>query len=219
MVDQTLATRLRICWLFFDDVRYCESVSHTTADLMKVAAAISYYQCESDMLHKAFASIRIRLIRMLCARHRVVCADAPRVAGFVPKLRNEGECVIGKATYFYSYRTRQSITVRRGATLRIGNHAFINDGVDICANVGITIGNHVKIAPMAAIYHSNYRKVSPGEDVRKMPIVIGDNVWIGVNAVVLPGASIGDHAVIAAGSIVTGVIPRPWSRADVLPKF
>ena len=43
--------------------------------------------------------------------------------------------------------------------------------------------------------------------IKTEPVLIGRNVWIGCNVVILPGAVIGDHSVIAAGSVVHGTIP------------
>ncbi len=151
--------------------------------------------------------VKTRIVRMIFAKQGVVLVDTPRVEGLLPSVRNDGEFIIGRSSFFRTYRVRQSITIREGVKLHIGDNAFINDGVDICANVGITIGDHVKIAPMVAIYDSNYHKISPSEPVKRSHITIGNNVWIGVNAVILPGATIGDHSVIAAGSVVTGPIP------------
>jgi acetyltransferase-like isoleucine patch superfamily enzyme len=45
------------------------------------------------------------------------------------------------------------------------------------------------------------------QGVSTRPVVIGDDVWIGANAVILPGVTIGSHAVIAAGAVVTKDVP------------
>ena len=71
------------------------------------------------------------------------------------------------------------------------------------------IGNHVMVAPNVTI---SARATVDAEIRRKgtqfsVPVVIGDDVWIGANAVILPGVHIGDRAVIGAGSVVTHDIP------------
>ncbi|GGH87258.1 hypothetical protein GCM10007362_48960 [Saccharibacillus endophyticus] len=51
------------------------------------------------------------------------------------------------------------------------------------------------------------------------PVVIGQNVWIGSNATLLPGVTIGDHAVVAAGAVVTKDVPQDAVVAGVPAKF
>ena len=75
----------------------------------------------------------------------------------------------------------------------------------------IKIGNDVQFSPNVLIYdHDHDYKAEGGVKSMKYietPVSIGNNVWIGANTVILRGASIGDNAVIAAGSIVKGTVP------------
>jgi acetyltransferase-like isoleucine patch superfamily enzyme len=89
----------------------------------------------------------------------------------------------------------------------MGPGSFLNDGVNICAARSIRIGAHAKIGDMTYIYDTDFHQLSPDNPIRVMPVSIGDNVWIGAMSMILPGAVIGDHSVIGAGSIVTGAIP------------
>ncbi len=80
----------------------------------------------------------------------------------------------------------------------------------------ITIGNHVAIAmgvTFLAAGH-NYKQVSLPDTAA--PICVGDHAWIGANATILPGVSIGEGAVIGAGSVVSRDIPA-WSVAVGIP--
>ncbi len=75
----------------------------------------------------------------------------------------------------------------------------------------IKLGNHVTVAAgVRFITHDGavwvFREKHPGIDVMA-PIVVGDNVFIGINAVILPGVTIGDNCIIGAASIVTRDIP------------
>ena len=76
----------------------------------------------------------------------------------------------------------------------------------------VTIGNHVNLAQgitVTALNH-NFEDTSKRIDeqgVSTKPVVIGDDVWIGANAVILPGVKIGCHAVVAAGAVVTRDVP------------
>ena len=91
--------------------------------------------------------------------------------------------------------------------LEVGDDALFNDGIVLCAAKSIKIGHSVKIGDMVYIYDTHFHQVCPDEPLTEAPVSIGNNVWIGANSMVLAGASIGDHSVIAAGSIVTGAIP------------
>lgn len=76
----------------------------------------------------------------------------------------------------------------------------------------VTIGNHVNLAQgitVTALNH-NFKDTSRRIDEQGFstkPIVIEDDVWIGANAVILPGVTIGKHVVVAAGAVVTKDVP------------
>lgn len=79
----------------------------------------------------------------------------------------------------------------------------------------VTIGHHTNIAQNVTISGLNHifhdiTKTIAEQGVSTSPILIGDDVWIGANAVILAGVEIGKHSVIAAGSIVTRSVP-PYS--------
>lgn len=92
----------------------------------------------------------------------------------------------------------------------IGNHTRI--GIH-CTVIGpVTIGNHVNLAQgivVTALNH-NFKDTTlyiDKQGISTNPVVIGDDVWIGANAVILPGVTIGRHAVVAAGAVVTKDVP------------
>lgn len=76
----------------------------------------------------------------------------------------------------------------------------------------VCIGNHVNLAQgitITALNH-NFEDASKRIDeqgISTKPVVIGDDVWIGANAVILPGVTIGSHCVVAAGAVVTKDVP------------
>lgn len=96
--------------------------------------------------------------------------------------------------------------------IRIGSNIHIDDGTFIMAQQDIQIGDHTWIAAYCFITDFNHEfekknlKVSDQGYVRR-PVKIGRDVWIGTHSVVLPGVTVGDGAVIGAGSIVTKDIP------------
>lgn len=85
----------------------------------------------------------------------------------------------------------------------------------------VTIGSHVNLAQgitVTALNH-NFEDSSKRIDeqgVTTKPVIIGNDIWIGANAVLLPGVSIGDHAVVAAGAVVTKDVP-PHSLVAGVP--
>lgn len=85
----------------------------------------------------------------------------------------------------------------------------------------VHIGNHVNLAQNITVtgLNHNYQDVSRRIDeqgVSTEKVVINDDVWIGANSVILPGVTIGEHSVIAAGSVVSRSIP-PYSICAGVP--
>jgi NDP-sugar pyrophosphorylase family protein len=80
-------------------------------------------------------------------------------------------------------------------------------GSYIQAGNGIEFGSNVMMGPNVGIISANHEMGKIYAWKKSPPIRIGSNVWIGMNAVVLPGVIIGDNVVIGAGSIVTKSIP------------
>lgn len=72
---------------------------------------------------------------------------------------------------------------------------------------GIIFGDNVKLGPGVGVISANHDLHKLDDWTPSDPIVIGNNVWIGMNAVVLPGVKVGDNVIIGAGSIVTKSLP------------
>ena len=91
-----------------------------------------------------------------------------------------------------------------GKNISLGKGVFINAGCSFQDQGGITIGNRSLIGHNVVLATLNH-DLNPNNRgaIVAAPITIGDNVWIGANATVLPGVSIGNGAVIAAGAVVT----------------
>jgi acetyltransferase-like isoleucine patch superfamily enzyme len=118
---------------------------------------------------------------------------------------NKAKINIGK---FVFIRKNASIRLDFDGVLNIGNNVFINDNCNInCVN-RITIGKNTKIAPNVCIndHDHNYKKNTSDHLIRG-EVTIGENVWIGSNVVILRNTHIGDNVVIAAGSVVKGIVP------------
>lgn len=111
------------------------------------------------------------------------------------------------------------ITVNSNASLILGSGSINYDTVIECFN-SITIGNDVVISERVMMRDSdNHTIMEAGEaSVVSAPIVIQDNVWIGMGATILKGVTIGEGSVVAAGSVVTKDIPAHCLAAGVPAK-
>ena len=95
-----------------------------------------------------------------------------------------------------------------GKNITIGNHVFFNSGCKFQDQGGITIDDGVLLGHNVMLATLNHCMIPEQRaNLEPAPIHIGKNVWIGANAIVLPGVTIGDGAVIAAGAIVTNDVP------------
>jgi maltose O-acetyltransferase len=93
-----------------------------------------------------------------------------------------------------------------GYNIHLGEDVFLNFNCVILDVVRVTIGDHTKIGSAVQILaadHPRDPKVRASLLESGKPIRIGRNVWIGSGAMILPGVTIGDDAVIGAGSVVT----------------
>lgn len=92
----------------------------------------------------------------------------------------------------------------------IGDHTRI--GIHNTIIGPVTIGNHVNLAQGITVTALNHNfddttKRIDEQGIATKPVVISDDVWIGANAVILPGVIIGRHVVVAAGAVVTKDVP------------
>jgi acetyltransferase-like isoleucine patch superfamily enzyme len=104
--------------------------------------------------------------------------------------------------------------------LHIGDRCVIGRGSHVVAHHSLVIGDDVYTGPYVYITDQNHGYADPDVPIgRQMPlnaaVRIGAGSWLGAGAVVLPGACIGRHVVIAAGSVVRGTVPDHCVAAGV----
>lgn len=121
--------------------------------------------------------------------------------------KGEGTFIQGPVTFHYGCHTE------------IGHHTFINFNFTVQDDARVTIGNHCDFGPNVTIVTplhpmlSEERVAYPDENgvPRRLcwakPVTVEDGCWIGANAVLLPGVTIGHDSVIGAGSVVTKSVP------------
>ena len=103
---------------------------------------------------------------------------------------------------------RVRVEARGGVT--IGDRCNINRGVTLDGRGGLTIGSDVNISPEVTVLTGYHDPNSPTFDAVPGPVVISDRAWLATRAFVLPGASIGEGAIVAAAAVVHGDVPA-WT--------
>lgn len=105
-----------------------------------------------------------------------------------------------------------------GTNIHVGENFYANFDCIILDVCKVSIGKNAMLAPRVCIYTATH----PVDPVLRtsglefgIPVTIGDNVWIGGNAVINPGVTIGDNVVIASGAVVTRDIPANCVAAGV----
>ncbi|MGV3704455.1 MAG: sugar O-acetyltransferase [Arcticibacter sp.] len=109
-----------------------------------------------------------------------------------------------------SFLVEQPFWCDYGYNIELGENFYSNHNLVILDCVTVKFGDNVFIGPNCGFYTAGHP-----EDVTQRnagleyarPITVGNNVWFGGNVVVLPGVTIGDNAIIGAGSVVTKDIP------------
>ncbi|MDR2897537.1 MAG: sugar O-acetyltransferase [Spirochaetaceae bacterium] len=109
-----------------------------------------------------------------------------------------------------SFWIEQPFRCDYGYTISIGENFYANYNCIILDSAPVTIGNNVMLAPNVGIYtagHPLHFEPRIAGIEYGISVTIGDNVWIGAGAIILPGVTIGSNSVIGAGSVVTKDIP------------
>jgi len=110
--------------------------------------------------------------------------------------------------------------INYGKNITIGKNVFINFDCTFLALGGITIQDDVLIGPKVSLITENH-PLNPEErkGLTSKPILIKKNAWIGANATILPGVTIGENAVVAAGAVVSKDVPDNIIVGGIPAKF
>lgn len=170
--------------------------------------------------HKLFPTLRWRLYNA-CIRHRFASFGAgSRIYPSPDMLVGEKYVSLGKdvtvGKHVQLTAWDRFLDQRFTPSIVIGDGCSIGDGAHITAVNRIELGKNVLTGKYVLITDNSHGgadqsmlSVAPNRRpvVSKGPVIIGDNVWIGEKASILPGVRIGDGAIIGAGAVVTKDVP------------
>jgi len=100
--------------------------------------------------------------------------------------------------------------VAYGDNVVLGDEVYVNFGLTVVDDVAVVVGDRVMIAPNVTISttgHPVHPEVRRDGSQFSAPVHLGDDVWVGAGAVILPGVTVGAGSVVAAGAVVTAHVP------------
>lgn len=102
----------------------------------------------------------------------------------------------------------ENVQIDHARKISLGSHVSINRGSILNGGGGIEIGNNSLIGPGVIIYSQNHVFSETSIPIRLQgysykSVTIGEDCWIGANSIILPGVTLGNNTVVAAGSVVT----------------
>jgi acetyltransferase-like isoleucine patch superfamily enzyme len=142
---------------------------------------------------------------------------------------NEHRIRIGRDTIIGPYASvtagmAEGQEILSDPVVQIGDRCLIGRGSHIVGHWNIELGDDIQTGPYVYITDQNHSYVDPDQPIgSQIPVEaavrIGSGSWLGANAVILPGATIGEHVVVAAGAVVRGEIPDHCVVAGVPAKI
>ncbi|MEL6916034.1 MAG: sugar O-acetyltransferase [Pseudomonadota bacterium] len=140
---------------------------------------------------------RARAQRIMAEYNATTVGDgAARAPLLDALLGSRGRACAIRAPFFVDY----------GTNIHLGDDVFFNYGCTVLDVCPVTVGDRTQIGPMCQLLAADHPRDAESRasflELGK-PITIGADVWIGGGALILPGVTIGDHAIIGAGAVVT----------------
>jgi len=134
-----------------------------------------------------------------------------RLYGGIPEILGNLHLFIGDNVVLHGKSTFSAGRIYENPTLVIGDNTYLGYGLDIMLADKVVIGSNVMIANEVRIISYDAHPIDPIKRLRNeeadktgsAEIIIEDNVWIGMNSIILKGVTIGAGSVVAAGSVVT----------------
>lgn len=113
-------------------------------------------------------------------------------------------------SYGKNLSVQSTFTCDYGKNIHVGDDFLSNFNLTILDVAPVNIGNNVMIGPNVDIYTVNHPMTAQGRRDylgKGMPVTIGNDVWIGGKVTIIPGVTIGNNVVVAAGAVVTKDVP------------
>jgi acetyltransferase-like isoleucine patch superfamily enzyme len=132
-------------------------------------------------------------------------------------VRNDGTMTLGDRVQLRGSHVPIELATFPGGELRIGAKTSINSGTSICAQRSVTIGANCGIGNYCLIMDTDFHDVDDrAKGAEPAPVRIGDNAWLAARVTVLKGVTIGEGAVVSAGSVVA-VDVAPYTVVGGVP--
>lgn len=165
---------------------------------------------KDDPEYGRFAETVAKAIR-LCVQMNATARDVDQVRQKLAEII--GKSIDNSTTIFPPFYTNF------GRSIRLGKNVFINHACSFLDIGGITIEDDVQIGPRVNLTSENH-PIDPGDrkTLLPKPIVIKRNAWIGASATILPGVTVGENSIVAAGAVVTKDVPSNTIVAGVPAK-
>ena len=172
-----------------------ESVSNDIFQRMRAGEPLR----KDDPEYNTFAEVVARTIR-LCVEMNATATELDQVRSRLSAII--GTEIDGSTTIFPPFYTNF------GQFIRLGKNVFINHNCSFLDIGGVTIEDDVQIGPSVKLTSENH-PLDPADrkTVLLQPILIKRNAWIGAGATILPGVTVGENAVVAAGAVVSRDVP------------
>lgn len=157
---------------------------------------------------------------MTLKRQKVTFKTFPLIYGTII-LKNNGYCKIGDhiiirnsiRSNYVGLTKKCSLFIEPGAQLEIGDYTGLS-GTTIYCSSKIIIGSHVNLGGNVFIWDTDFhplnyldRRIHKENQINSKPIIIGNDVFVGANSMILKGVNIGDRSIIGAGSVLTKSVP------------
>lgn len=160
-------------------------------ELEKMRAGLAYRAGDPELV-----SMRKRAQRLMRAYNQTIYGEESQRAKIMAELFGRPVRAVIRPPFYVDY----------GTEIRLGEGVFLNYGCVVLDVARVTIGDRVQIGPYVQILTADHprdaRERATGTEWGR-PIRIGADAWIGGGAILLPGVTIGDGAIVAAGAVVT----------------
>lgn len=185
--------------------------NYSLRDIVCYSAYTIYYVKALRILSTAFFRLKSRIVAFKLGARPMICGSMRviKYPGSVVAIGDDFTAVSNpiRAGFLTSGMTKIQ-TVSPYAKVSIGDNVKATGLSLQCRSIEIRIGNNVKIGANCYITDSDFHCIEPDKRnascfERDKPVIIEDNVWIGLNCIILKGVTIGENSIIGAGSVVT----------------